>query len=58
MIEHNSPGAAIGAILSVITAAISITDIQPFIALSAGIVAIISGCMAIRYYYKATKRYE
>lgn len=56
--DHNSPGAAIGAVLSVITAAISIAaDIQPFIALSAGIVAIISGCMAIRYYYKATKKF-
>lgn len=56
--DHNSPGAAIGAVLSVITAAISIAaDIQPFVALSAGIVAIISGCMAIRYYYKATKKF-
>lgn len=58
MNDHNSPGAAIGAILSVISASISIAaDIQPFISLSAGIVAIISGCMAIRYYYKATKNF-
>lgn len=57
MIEHNNPGAAIGAILSVVSAAISISDIQPFVALSAGIVAIISGLMAIRYYYKATKKF-
>ena len=33
------------------------TELQPLVSFTAGIVAIISGIMAIRYYYIKTKKY-
>ena len=43
-------------IVSVISAILSLSDIQPLFTLIASLVAIISGLMAIRYYYKMTKK--
>ncbi len=43
-------------IVSLISATISITSIQPLFTLIASLVAIVSGGMAIRYYYKMTKK--
>jgi len=43
-------------IVSVVSATISITSIQPLFTLIASLVAIVSGAMAIRYYYKMTKK--
>ena len=35
---------------------VSISTIQPIVTLIAGLIAIVSGIMAIRYYYNATKK--
>ncbi len=43
-------------IVSLVSATISITSIQPLFTLMASLVAIVSGGMAIRYYYKMTKK--
>lgn len=43
-------------IVSVVSAILSLTSIQPLFTLIASLVAIISGVMAIRYYYKMTKK--
>ncbi len=43
-------------IVSVISAILSLSDIQPLFTLIASLVAIVSGLMAIRYYYKMTKK--
>ena len=43
-------------IVSLISATLSITSIQPLFTLIASLVAIVSGAMAIRYYYKMTKK--
>jgi len=43
-------------IVSLVSATISITNIQPLFTLIASLVAIVSGLMAIRYYYKMTKK--
>ncbi len=43
-------------IVSVVSATLSITSIQPLFTLIASLVAIVSGGMAIRYYYKMTKK--
>jgi len=45
----------ISATISVIGAVVTISNIQPFVSLCAGLVAIISGIFAIRYYYWKTK---
>ena len=42
--------------VSMTAATITITQVQPFVTLIAGLVAIFSGIMAIRYYYNANKR--
>ena len=42
--------------VSMTAATITITQVQPFVTLIAGLVAIFSGVMAIRYYYNANKR--
>ena len=42
--------------VSLVSATISITSIQPLFTLIASLVAIVSGGMAIRYYYKMTKK--
>lgn len=45
----------ISATISVIGAVVTISGIQPFVSLCAGLVAIVSGIFAIRYYYWKTK---
>jgi hypothetical protein len=52
----HSNQADIGTGISVLSAIISISTIQPIVTLVAGLIAIISGIMAIRYYYNATKK--
>ena len=42
--------------LSVISAAVSLASIQSFVGIIAGVVAIISGSFAIRYYYHKTEQ--
>jgi len=42
--------------VSMTAATITITQVQPFVTLIAGLVAIFSGIMAIRYYYNANKK--
>jgi len=44
--------------VSITAASLTITQLQPIITMVAGWVAIISGIMAIRYYYKATKKFK
>lgn len=53
---QDSNQADFGMILSITSATISITSIQPIVTLFASLVAIISGLFAIRYYYNATKK--
>ena len=55
---NNSGQADFGMILSITSAAISITNVQPIITMVASLVAIVSGLFAIRYYYKAAKRFR
>ena len=55
MTEHSNQ-ADIGTGISVLSAIVSISTIQPVVTLVAGLIAIISGIMAIRYYYNATKK--
>jgi len=45
-------------IVSGLGAVVSITSIQPIVTLLASLVAIISGVFAIRYYWKATKKFK
>jgi hypothetical protein len=52
----HSNQADIGTGISVLSAIVSISTIQPIVTLVAGLIAIISGIMAIRYYYNATKK--
>ena len=47
-----------GVMLSITSAAISITSIQPVVTLIGSLIAIVSGLFAIRYYYKAAKRFK
>ena len=47
-----------GVLLSITSAAISITSIQPIVTLLGSLVAIVSGLFAIRYYYKAAKKFK
>jgi hypothetical protein len=55
MTDHSNQ-ADIGTGISVLSAIISISTIQPVVTLIAGLIAIVSGIMAIRYYYNATKK--
>ena len=55
---HNSGQADFGMILSITIAAISIASIQPIVTLFGSLVAIASGLFAIRYYYKAAKKFK
>jgi hypothetical protein len=55
MTQHSSQ-ADIGTGISVLSAIVSISTIQPVVTLFAGLIAIVSGIMAIRYYYNATKK--
>jgi hypothetical protein len=55
MTPHSNQ-ADIGTGISVLSAIVSISTIQPIVTLVAGLIAIISGIMAIRYYYNVTKK--
>jgi hypothetical protein len=55
MTDHSNQ-ADIGTGISVLSAIVSISTIQPVVTLVAGLIAIVSGIMAIRYYYNATKK--
>ena len=54
----NNDTADLATIVSIFSAFISITDIQPVVTLCASLVAIISGLFAVRYYYFATKKVQ
>jgi hypothetical protein len=43
-------------IVSLVSATLSISSIQPLFTFIASLVAIVSGVMAIRYYWKMTKK--
>lgn len=53
---QDSSQALVNTAVSMTAATLTITQVQPFVTLVAGLVAIISGFMAIRYYYNATKK--
>ena len=53
---NHSGQADFGMVLSITSAAISITNFQPIVTLVASLVAIVSGLFAIRFYYKAAKK--
>ena len=52
--QHNGQADA-SATISIISALVTVSAIQPIVSLFAGIVAIISGIFAIRYYYWKTR---
>jgi len=54
--QQDSSQALANTAVSMTAATITITQVQPFVTFIAGLVAIFSGIMAIRYYYNATKR--
>jgi hypothetical protein len=54
--QQDSSQALINTAVSMTAATLTITQVQPFVTLVAGLVAIFSGIMAIRYYYNATKK--
>jgi hypothetical protein len=54
----HSNHADFGMVLSITSAAISITNVQPIVTLLASLVAIVSGLFAIRYYWKAAKKFK
>lgn len=45
-------------IVSITTALIGLSDLQPLVTMIASLVAIVSGLFAIRYYYGAIKKLE
>lgn len=51
---HNNT-ADISTSISLLSAVVTISSIQPFVSLMAGVVAIVSGVFAIRYYYYKTE---
>jgi hypothetical protein len=53
MTNHNQ--ADISATVSILGAVVTVSNIQPIVSLFAGLVAIVSGIFAIRYYYWKTK---
>jgi hypothetical protein len=53
MTQHNLADAS--ASVSILSAVVTISSIQPCVSLTAGLVAIVSGLFAIRYYYWKTK---
>ena len=57
MAQHSGQ-ADFGMILSITSAAISITNVQPIVTFIASLVAIVSGILAIRFYWKAAKKYN
>jgi hypothetical protein len=56
--QQDSSQALVNTAVSMTAATLTITQVQPFVTLVAGLVAIFSGAMAIRYYYKASKKYD
>ena len=56
--QQDSSQALLNTAVSMTAATLTITQVQPFVTLVAGLVAIFSGAMAIRYYYKASKKYD
>ena len=50
--------ADLGMVLSITSAAISIASIQPIVTFFGSLVAIASGLFAIRYYWKAAKKFK
>jgi hypothetical protein len=57
MTPHSNQ-ADFGMILSITSAAISIASIQPLVTFFGSLVAIASGLFAIRYYWKAAKKFK
>ena len=57
MAQHSGQ-ADFGMILSITSAAISITNVQPIVTFIASLVAIVSGILAIRFYWKAAKKFK
>jgi hypothetical protein len=55
---QDSSQALVSTGVSLTAASLTLTQVQPFVTLCAGLVAIISGIFAIRYYYKATKKFD
>ena len=55
---NNNGQADFGVLLSITSAAISITSIQPLVTFFGSLVAIASGLFAIRYYWKAAKKFK
>jgi hypothetical protein len=55
---QNNNSADLATMLSIFSAVVSISSIQPIVTLMASLVAIISGLFAIRYYYKVTKKLD
>ena len=55
---QDSSSALINTGISLTAASLTLTQVQPFVTLLAGVTAIISGIFAIRYYYKASKKYD
>jgi len=51
----NHTHADISATVSILGAVVTVSSIQPVVSLCAGLVAIVSGIFAIRYYYWKTK---
>jgi hypothetical protein len=51
---HHSQ-ADVSTTISILSALITISSIQPFVSLCAGLIAIISGLLAARFYYWKTK---
>jgi len=54
--QQDSSQALVNTGISLTAASLTLTQVQPFVTLIAGLTAIISGVFAIRYYYKATKK--
>lgn len=55
---QDSSQALVNTGISLTAASVTLTQVQPFVTLLAGLTAIISGIYAIRYYYKASKKYD
>jgi hypothetical protein len=51
----NNTHGDVSATISILGAVVTISNIQPIVSLLAGLVAIVSGIFAIRYYYWKTK---
>ena len=54
----HSNQADFGMVLSITSAAISISNVQPIVTFFGSLVAIASGLFAIRYYWKAAKKFK